>query len=115
MYAQYLNDLKSAISEEKVSPNEKFEFFFGEIPLLSIAILMGEPELIKLCLQKQGNVNLTGRQGISPIHIAAFKGDLETITLLFKYGKPNVNARDNEGNGDSVLQRLISVTPAPEK
>lgn len=60
-------------------------------PLLSIASLLGEKEIVKQLISQGVNINETDDSGYSPLHRAASKGNIDSIKLLLSKGA-NINA-----------------------
>lgn len=48
-----------------------------------------------MLLQHQANPNLANREGMTPIHLAAFRGHLDILKLLIEAGV-NVNLKRND-------------------
>jgi ankyrin repeat protein len=46
----------------------------------------GQPEIVRLLLEAGADPNATSREGGTPLHTAAFTGDLEIAELLLAYG-----------------------------
>jgi hypothetical protein len=65
------------------------------------AVEIGSLEIIKKIFEltdnKEALVNLKSSEGITPLHLAAFRGDLEIINYLIKAGA-DIKAMDNEKN-----------------
>ena len=57
-----------------------------------------EPGWVKMLLEAGANPNLgSEREGETPLHLAVFSMDLETIKLLLEHGA-DVTLKDNKGN-----------------
>jgi ankyrin repeat protein len=59
---------------------------------------------LELLLAKGANIELKGRTGETPLHVAAQEGCVDGVTMLVNKGA-NINARDNEGH--TPLKRAI--------
>ena len=54
--------------------------------------------MAKLLIQKGADVNLKNtKDGLTPLMVAAYNGDMEMVDLLLK-SKADVNAADSKGN-----------------
>lgn len=64
-------------------------------PLINIASLLGETEIVKQLLNQGAKINATDTLGNSSLHRAASKGQLKTVKLLLANGS-NINAVNNK-------------------
>lgn len=53
---------------------------------LHIAVRKGHVACIGYLLQRNANVNVTGRKGIAAVHLAAIEGHLDVLEMLVKVG-----------------------------
>ena len=72
----------------------------------------GEPELVQLLVKAGAHINIKDDKGITPLHLAAFKGQDEIINILLNYNnidgiseemKLDINAKDILGRVPLVL------------
>lgn len=60
------------------------------------AMMMGNPKIASLLLEKGANPNVQNKQGIAPAHDAARTGFLDTLQVLVEHGA-SVNLPDQNG------------------
>jgi ankyrin repeat protein len=91
-----------------------------EMPVLTIEILQGNMERVKLLLAHNANVNAKDTRGITPLLYAAEKGNKDLAELLIAHNA-DVNAKNGAGdtplivaqsNGhDDVAKLLLAQNP----
>ena len=57
---------------------------------------LGEPDSLILLIKNNVNINIKDNKGITPLHLAAFKGQDENVEILIK-SNSNVNSKDSLG------------------
>jgi ankyrin repeat protein len=60
------------------------------------AAVLGRSDILKLLLEHQAQINTKSENGMTPLMLAAWDGDVESIRVLLAAGA-NVNARDSKG------------------
>ncbi|XP_055013769.1 cyclin-dependent kinase 4 inhibitor D [Boleophthalmus pectinirostris] len=86
------SEVQRMLDECRVHPDTRNEF--GRTALQ--VMMMGNPKVACLLLQKGANPNLQDKHGISPAHDAARTGFLDTLRVLVEHGA-SVNVADNNG------------------
>lgn len=86
------SEVQRMLDECRVHPDTPNEF--GRTALQ--VMMMGNPKVASLLLQKGANPNLQDKHGISPAHDAARTGFLDTLQVLVEHGA-SVNLADNNG------------------
>lgn len=76
-------------------PNAR-SFDGNEVPVLMIAAMRSNPELVELLLDRGAKVDASAREGDTALIEAAGTGNVPVIELLLKHGA-NVNAVDDAG------------------
>ncbi|WP_341790185.1 ankyrin repeat domain-containing protein [Rickettsia endosymbiont of Polydrusus tereticollis] len=88
------------VADEKVTKSIWF-FADNQLPL------KGQWQLIRWLVERVGDINDRDNNGNTILHLAAFKGHLESIKWLVDKKNADVNAKNN--NGDTVLH-IITCT-----
>lgn len=83
-----LNKIRNLMLD--ASSNEGYKKVAGSF-FMHIAIDSGDLELVERILQTSNEIECLNEEGYSPLHLAAFNGDIDMIKLLFNYGaSPNI-------------------------
>ena len=78
-------DVEATDSANKASP-------------LQLAVDFNHPDSVKVLLDKyNASINATNKSGITALHRAVAKGNLEVVKLLTSYNQCDVNAKNNAG------------------
>ncbi|MFA5414069.1 MAG: ankyrin repeat domain-containing protein [Methanoregula sp.] len=90
--------------ESGIDPNEKVD---GEYPIF-FAVHTGT-KIVELLIQYGARVNVTGRSGDTPLHLAAQSGYVDVVTLLISAGA-HLNTQDNFGH-TPLFNAAAAISP----
>jgi len=77
------------IDINKPGPNEN--------TLLYLAARNGHTKIVEWLIQKGANVNVTQNTGSTPLHVAAYRGQLEVCKILLQHKEIQVDIKNNHG------------------
>ncbi|MBI3929073.1 MAG: ankyrin repeat domain-containing protein [Armatimonadetes bacterium] len=77
------------------------------VPILEAALHGNSAEARRLLEEDGGQVSVRNLLGWTPLHVAAYRGDVEIAALLVAYGA-DVQARDLQGKTPLDVARSLS-------
>ncbi|MCE3255256.1 MAG: uncharacterized protein K0R25_750 [Rickettsiaceae bacterium] len=87
-----LEDLESIIGSGLVNVDQTFG---DKVTIVRHVVENGHPEYLKVLLENRANPNKADNEGITPLYIAAEKGDIECVKILAK--KTDLNKASKSG------------------
>jgi hypothetical protein len=84
----------------------------GETPLHSAAAY-GEKDVLKLLVDRGGDIDAVSSEGITALHLAAGFGELETVRLLVSKGA-QVGVKDKSGITPLLAAKMMNHKPVEE-
>ncbi|XP_068607277.1 cyclin-dependent kinase 4 inhibitor D [Brachionichthys hirsutus] len=85
-------EVQRILEECRVHPDALNEFGRSALQVM----MMGNPKIARLLLEKGADPNMQDKHGIAPAHDAARTGFLDTLQVLVEYGA-SVNIPDHSG------------------
>ena len=74
-----------------------------------------QPEVVSLLLENGADVNLTANKGVTPLMMAAYKGDVEMVKLLLQAQADTTLVDANGDTALSLAQKRYQQNQSPQR